>query len=117
MAELIEQYGNSTAQLLNGLVTLATPFVQQFAYGKDKAAEIALQKERNNFNALNGSGAVNPKLAEKQSPQSLMDFLFGSPTSRAGTAAAASGLAMGGLVRLGVLVGLAVGAIWFLRKL
>ena len=55
--------------------SVASKYTNEFLYGETTANELAQQEARNRFNALNGSGAVNPSLSY-QSPFGLSDFLF-----------------------------------------
>lgn len=54
---------DSFSAILNAARPIVTPFEEQFVYGKDRAGELALQRERNSWNGLNGSGATDPKLS------------------------------------------------------
>lgn len=73
---------NPLGSFLNLAQQFATPFAKTLVYGKDRASEMELTKERAQMEALNGSGPVNPDLAVQQSSKSLMDFLHGNPATR-----------------------------------
>ena len=100
-----------TASLLSSLVNLATPFAQQFAYGKDQAGELALQQERNKYNALNGSGPNQP-ISARATPNGSLDMLFGSATDRATRATGLTGIGLFLIVAV-----LGAGGYFLLKKL
>lgn len=72
--------GSALDSLLSIGQRFATPFVRSFAYGKDRASEMELQDERNDYNALNGSGATDPFGASNR-PKSDAQRNFDQPAN------------------------------------
>lgn len=63
---------------LNSLTKLATPFANQWLYGKQTASDLALIQARQEAGLTNGSAAVDPALAISSSPNGVLGFLFGT---------------------------------------
>lgn len=84
--------------------SIATPFVEKLAYGEDNATALEMQRERNAYASLNGSGpndrsgALNASLKD-----SIRNFLFGTPGNTALTNdKTPSATISGGMIAIGV---------------
>ena len=100
--------------ILNDLLKSSTTALSdRLLYGGETANELALQRERNANNQLNGSGAVSQSNTAT-SPMGLFDFLFGDPNTRKATNNVTPG--GGNWLKLGLVAAVVIGIGYFLWK-
>lgn len=103
---MAEEKQGIMAQLLNTAQSFAPLLAQRYNYGSDPASADDILNERIRLNRVNGSGPVNPALAQNM-PMTTEDRLFGK-NNIVSDVAAKTGI-------IGLIVIIAV-IWWFVRK-